>query len=75
MCGQSEVLATDDASTHRPSLPGIVPEYPVVGPHQPQPVTSTENSIRHVLGLASAPTGPLYLPPFVSYNPGSIGST
>lgn len=75
VCGQSEILAMDDDSTQRPSIPGIVPEYPVVGPHQPQPSTSTENSLRHVLGLAQPPQGPLYLPPFVPYGQGGIGST
>ncbi|CAL8072235.1 unnamed protein product [Orchesella dallaii] len=74
VCGQSEILATEDSSTQRPSLPGILPEYPIVGPQQPSPVSPTENPYSYLLGDTTPRTGPLYLPPFVPIRPGQIGS-
>lgn len=73
-CGLSEILAEDDASTQRPSVPGVVPERPVVGPQQPMPTTSTESYLKHVLGQNAQPSGPQYLPNYLPIRKGQIGS-
>lgn len=64
----------DDASTQKPSLPGILPDYPVVGPQQPNPTTTTENMMKYALGERTTPSGPLYLPPFLPIRRGQPGS-
>jgi secreted trypsin-like serine protease len=74
ICGQSEILAMDDDSTQRPSVPGVLPEYPVVGPQQPNPTTSTEDTLKYILGESTSPAGPLYRPPFQPIRHGVIGS-
>jgi len=70
-CGMSPILAAEDETTQRPSIPGVVPEIPILTPGGASPTAAP--------GINGSSTpGPQYWPPHIrvhgSDNRGSVAA-